>query len=307
MTRRSFCILGGTGFVGHHLAARLARDGHDIRILTRYREAHRDLLVLPTVKLVEADVHDPLSLRAQFIGCDTVVNLVGIVNERGRDGRGFEIAHTRLAESVASACVDTGVERLLHMSALKADPAGPSFYLRSKGKAELAVKQGAGDRLAWTIFRPSVIFGPGDSFFNRFAALLKVSPVLPLARPNARFAPVYVGDVAEAFARAAGKASTAGREYELCGPYVYSLREIVALTAERTGRRRWVVGLPTSLAKAQARAMDFVPGKPFSTDNFLSLSVHSLCDPQAPGLRALGITPTAVESVLDTYLGSRAA
>ena len=132
------------------------------------------------------------------------------------------------------------------MSALKADPKGPSHYLRSKAEAERAIREGADERLAWTVFRPSVIFGPGDSFFNRFSGLLRILPVVPLARPNAQFAPVYAGDVAEAFARAAVRSSTRRRVFELCGPYVYSLREIVELTAQRLGKGRWIVGLPTS-------------------------------------------------------------
>ncbi|MEJ2515894.1 MAG: complex I NDUFA9 subunit family protein [Gammaproteobacteria bacterium] len=306
MRRRSICILGGTGFVGHHLVARLARDGHDMTVLTRYREAHRDLLVLPTLRLVEADVHDPLALRTHFTGCDTVINLVGILNERGHDGSGFAAVHTRLAESVVSAARVTGVRRLLHMSALKADPSGPSHYLRSKGEAERAVREGCAGAVDWTIFRPSVIFGPGDSFFNRFAGLLKTFPVLPLARPNARFAPVYVGDVAEAFARALATTAAEGVTYELCGPFVYSLREIVELTAGHMGVKRAVVRLPTSIARLQARIMDFLPGKPFSTDNFRSLSVHSICNASAPGLKELGIRPAGVESVLDRYLGAPA-
>ena len=301
MTRRSFCILGGTGFVGHHLAARLAREGHDIRILTRYREAHRDLLVLPTVKLVEADVHDPLTLRAQFGGCDTVVNLVGIVNERGRDGRGFELAHTRLAESVVSACVDAGVERLLHMSALKADPVGPSFYLRTKGKAELAVQEGAGDRLAWTIFRPSVIFGPGDSFFCRFAGLLRMTPIaFPLACPEARFAPIYVGDVVTAFQRALDDKRTFGERYDLCGPKAYRFRELVDYTARLIGAKRRVIPLGDRLSRLQAGIMEYVPGKPFSRDNYLSTRSDSVCAGSFP--EVFGFEPQPVESIVPTYI-----
>jgi NADH dehydrogenase len=300
--RRAVCLLGGTGFVGHHLAARLAHDGHELTVVTRYREAHRDLLVLPALTLVQADVTDPLTLRQLFAGCSAVINLVGIVNERGRDGSGFARLHTRLAGDVVAACRDAGVRRLLHMSALNADPAGPSHYLRSKGLAEQAVRDGAGAAVSWTLFRPSLMFGPGDFLFNRFAGLLRLLPVLPLARPEARFAPVYVGDVVEAFARCLDDPSTAGRSYELCGPRTWSLRAMAEAAADQLRLRRRIVGLPDPLARLQARIMDFVPGKPFSTDNYRTLAVDGVCVGKAPGLDALGIAPRSVEGVIGSYL-----
>lgn len=303
--RRTVCLLGGTGFVGRHIAARLVRDGHEVVVPTRYREASRRLLVLPTLRLVEADVHDPLVLRSLFAGCDAVVNLVGILNERGRrDGGGFDAVHARLPELVVAACRDAGVGRLVHMSALQADPAAPSHYLRSKAAGERAVREGAGELLTWTLFRPSVVFGPEDHLFNRFARLLRLFPVLPLARPNARFAPVYVGDVAAAFVRALQMPATGGMTYELCGPHVWSLRELVELTADTLSIRRRILVLPNAVAQMQARLMECLPGKPFSIDNYHTLLVHNLCDPSRPGLKALGIEATAVEAVIGSYLGA---
>lgn len=297
------CILGGTGFVGRHLAARLARAGQAVRIPTRNPARSRDLLVLPGVSLVRTDVHDPDQLRAACAGARAVVNLVAILNERGRDGRGFEHVHVELVRKLLDACRRLGVSRLLHMSALRADPAGPSHYLRTKGEAERLL--GGEHGIAVTIFRPSVIFGPGDAFISRFARLLRMpSPVFPLPRADARFAPVHVRDVVEACARALDDRQTAGESYELCGPRVYALREIVGLIAAAVGRRRHVASVPDALARLQARVMDYLPGKPFSTDNFLSLTVDSVC--QRDGFARLGIVPASLEPVLRQQFGAGA-
>jgi NADH dehydrogenase len=293
-------VLGGTGFVGRHLSARWTQLGHTLRVPTRSRARHRDLLVLPRVALVQGDVHDAQALRAFCEGCDTVVNLVGILNERGSDGRGFRHAHVELAQKVVDACAALGTKRLLHMSALGAGVDAPSHYLRTKGEAEAIVRRATG--IAATVFRPSLIFGPDDSFLNRFAGLLRLpSPLFPLPRADARFAPVHVGDVVEACTRALDDARTAGKTYELCGPRVYTLREIVGEIAQTLSLRRRIVPLPDAVARLQARIMDFVPGKPFSTDNFLSLTIDSVC--AQDGLARLGVRPTALETSLRTLAG----
>jgi NADH dehydrogenase len=267
---------------------------------TRDVARHRDLLVLPGVTLVRTDVHDPAALRDVCAGSGVIVNLVGILNERGRDGRGFSEAHVELSRKVVEACNALGIERLLHMSSLKADlPEAPSHYLRTKGEAEAIVRASG---LAWTIFRPSTIFGPEDSFINRFAGLLRLpSPVFPLPRADARSAPVYVGDVAEAFRSALRRRDTAGQTFELCGPRVYTLREIVEAIAQARGQHRRILALPDGLARLQAGVMDHMPGKPFSTDNYLSLTVDAVC--AEGGLRRLGIEPTPLESELRLQLG----
>jgi NADH dehydrogenase len=301
------CVLGGTGFVGAHLVARLVSDGHRVKVLTRNREAHRDLLVLPDLDLVNTDVHDPGQLAAQFGGCDIVVNLVGILNERGRSGAGFHRVHTELAGKVVRACHSAGVPRLLHMSALGADAErAPSHYLRSKGAAENLVRKGSHNGIDLAIFRPSVIFGPGDSFTNRFARLLRRLPAaLPLARSEARFAPVYVGDVVEAMVRTIEASACGGKTYELCGPRIYTLSEIVRFIANTLGLRRWIFSLPDFLGRMQALLMDFVPGKPFSSDNYRSLLIDSVCN--RDGFAELEIVPHPMEAIVRQYLGVRSA
>ena len=298
----SICILGGTGFVGSQLCGRLVRDGHALRVLTRNRDRHRELLVLPGLELVAANVHDPAVLAEQFRGRDAVVNLVGILNERGRSGAGFRAAHAELARKVVAACRSAGVRRLLHMSSLRAGPDAPSHYLRSKGEAERIVREESGP-IAWTIFQPSVIFGAADRFMNRFAGLLRLLPLLPLARADARFAPVYVGDVVEALARALGEPSTQRAAFQLCGPQVYTLRELVRYVAGVLALPRRVFGLPDALGYLQALMLDFVPGKPLSLDNFRSLELDSVCSED--GLARLGIAPTPLPAVVPGYLGSR--
>ena len=243
MKPQSIVVLGGTGFVGHHLVPRLQRDGHCITLLSRNREQHRELGVLPRVAVVNADVHDHAALTRHLAGADAAINLVGILNERGSDGRGFRKAHVELTENLIAACAAAHVPRLLQMSSLRAGE-GDSHYLATRGEADARVQA---SELAWTIFRPSVIFGPGDGLFFRFARLLRMAPVLPLARAHAKFAPVYVGDVAEAFARALIHPHTIGRIYELAGPRAIELREVVRWTARMIGKRRLVIGLPDAL------------------------------------------------------------
>lgn len=293
----SVCVLGGTGFVGYQLVAGLNNAGIHARVLTRRRERHRHLLVLPYVELIEADVHDPAVLRRQFADRDAVINLVGILNEKGHRGEGFRHVHVDLAKKVLEACKHCGVRRLLHMSALGADQnRGPSHYLRTRGEADNHLHTFAAPEIALTSFRPSVIFGRDDSLFNRFAGLLSLAPVFPVACPQAKFAPVYVGDVAQRFVDAIGDRATFGKRYNLCGPEVWTMLEIVRYVCRLKGWRRLLVPLPDWLSKLQASVFEFVPGKPFSRDNFKSLRVDSVC-PEG------GTCPTPVEAVVPHYLG----
>lgn len=295
------CILGGTGFVGSHLLARLTADRHRLRVVTRHRERHRRLWVLPSLEMVEADVFDPEALERAVDGADVVINLVGILNERGRSGKGFERAHVELPRRLLNVCRKRQVNRLLHMSALGADAAyGASHYQRTKGEGENIVHGAAGIHV--TSFRPSVIYGPNDAFFNRFARLLRLAPgIFPLACPEARFAPVHVADVVEAFTRAIDNPTTYGKRYDLCGPRVYTLRELVQYTADVLGLRRKIVGLGPLLSRLQAELMEYVPGKPFSRDNYLSMQHPNICDGPFP--EVFGITPRRIESTVPIYLG----
>jgi uncharacterized protein YbjT (DUF2867 family) len=296
------CLLGGTGFVGARLAAHLVGAGHRVTVLSRNREAHRALRVLPGLAVENCDVYDEAQLAERFRGHEVVVNLVGILNERGFGGGGFRRAHTELTGGALQAARSAGVGRFVQVSALGAAADGPSHYLRSKGAAERLVRE-ADAGLEWTIHEPSVVFGPGDSFLNRFAALLEALPLaFPLAMADAKLQPVHVDDVVEALIRSVEGRAPARRTYQLGGPRVYTLREIVEFVAECTGRRRLVVGLPAPLARLQALAMDFVPGKPFSSDNYRSLRVDSVC--AEDGFALLGIKPRSMAASARLYLGA---
>jgi NADH dehydrogenase len=302
MRPQSIVVLGGTGFLGTRLVARLIKDGHRVTVLSRDREQHKHLLVLPGLTLENCDVYVAAQLSEQFRGKDVVINLVGILNERGFGGSGFRRAHTELTQGILQAARSAGVTRLLQVSALKAAVDAPSYYLRSKGDAEQLIRESS-SALDWTIFQPSVMFGPGDSFLNRFAGLLAAIPVaFPLAKPNARFQPVLVDDVIEAMLRCLNGGATSRQTYELGGPQVYSLREIVGLVAKLTGRRRWIVGLPDVVARTQALVMDFVPGRPFSSDNYRSLTIDSVCTED--GFAKLGIKPQSMVASARQYLGA---
>lgn len=292
------CLLGGTGFVGRELAMRLVAAGHYVRIVTRHRERHRDLLVLPTAHVEQGDPTNAALLKQAIHGVDAVVNLVGILNESRQES--FERVHVELPRRIVKACEDAGVARLIHMSALGASLDAPSAYLRSKAAGE-AVVRAANLALAPTIMRPSVIFGPGDRFTRRFAYwLARVPGAFPLAAAHARLQPVYVDDVVAAFIYALRQRHTAGKEYSLCGPGAFSLQEIVASIAASMGLRKRVVALSAQVGQWQAMLMELLPGKPLTRDNLASLSRDNVCSEPFPA--EFGIVPARLEEMLPLYL-----
>ena len=306
MEINTVAILGGSGFVGQHVCHALAAEGYRVRVATRDRErAKKRLILLPTVDVDNVNVHDPAELSAFVRGADALVNLVGVLHQ-GSGSASFEQAHAELARRVVTVCRSERIKRLLHMSALNADPAGPSIYLRTKGEAERVVRDSG---LAWTIFRPSVIFGRGDRFLNLFAELLRFVPFLPLASPDARFQPVFVEDVAAAFETSLEDGESLGKSYDLCGPRAYSLRELVEYVNAITGRRRPIIGLNDAMSYAQASTMELPPFKQIlraldmlmTRDNYRSMKVDSVCRCEFP----FGIAPTALEAVAAAYLGNR--
>jgi len=288
-------VLGGTGFVGRHLVPRLSAEGHRVTVIARRREDARHLILLPTVEVVEGDPLGAAVLARLTRDANVVVNLIGILNERARDT--FERVHVDAARTVVDACARNGVERLLHMSAINADPAGPSRYLRSKGEAEAIV---ASSSLAWTIFRPSVMFGREDAFLNLFARLQKALPVVALAAPDARFAPVYVGDVAHAFAASLRGDATLRQRYELCGPDVYTLEALVRYVGKLTGHPRPIVRLSPALSRLQARILELLPGPLMSRDNLASMQRDAVCGGPFPPV--FGLQPVKLEATAPAWL-----
>lgn len=294
-------ILGGTGFVGRSVCGLLVdRSGGgsaQIVVPSRRPERAKHLQSLPTLRLVDADVHDEVQLTALLRGRDAVINLVAILH--GNEAQ-FERAHVALPRTLAKACAAAGVKRVIHVSALGAGPNAPSRYLRSKTAGE-AVLSGAG--LALTVLRPSVIFGEHDSFLNLFAQLQSVFPVMPLAGADARFQPVWVQDVAAAIVKCLDDDSTIGKTFELAGPQVLTLKQLVQAAGRYAGHVRPVIGLPDALGKLQALAMEMMPGVPLmSRDNLASMRVPNVASGKLPGLAQLGITASTIEAVVPDYL-----
>ncbi|OIJ39505.1 complex I NDUFA9 subunit family protein [Massilia timonae] len=302
-------LIGGTGFIGQHLAARLSDDGVGVLVPVRHYESAKQLTMLPGVDVEVANIHDDAVLRKLLAGRDAVINLVGVLHGgHGRPyGEGFRHLHVELPRRIAAACADVGVPRYLHMSALGADSSNPSsspsMYGRSKSDGELAAR--SQPTVAATVFRPSVVFGPGDHFLTMFARLQRHLPLVPLAASRARFQPVYVGDVAAAFSIALARPDLRDATIELGGPAVYTLGQLVRLAGRFAGRERPVLGLPDWAARLQARLFELLPGDPLvSRDNLDSMLVDNVvaADTHALTAESLGIKLTAIESAAPHYL-----
>ncbi len=320
MARRLVTVFGGSGFIGRHLVRRLAAEGWTVRVAVRDPEGAQFLTTfghMGQIVPVFADIGRDETVRAAVRDAEAVVNLVGILYERRRGA--FHRVHVDGARNVAAAAQQAGVTTLVHISALGADPASPSLYARTKAEGEQAV--GAAFTAA-TIFRPSVIFGPEDSFFNRFAKMARVSPALPVVSGDAlrlrkvdgrhvfepfgsggpRFQPVYVGDVADAIMECLRSPARAGHTYELGGPRIYTMKEVMELVLRVTERRRLLVPVPLPLAHVEAMVLQLLPNPMLTTDQVKLLRHDNVVSGNLPGLERLGIVPTAAEVIVPTYL-----
>lgn len=319
MSFEKICVLGGSGFVGKAVVAELVSRGKHVRVLTRKRERAKELILLPTVEVVEADIHDERVLARQLNGCDAVINLVGILHETNKSRvdkpqarRGdFQASHIELPRKIIAACAQNGIRRFLHMSALGADPVSRSAYQRSKGVGEALVREAglmadispgtlggakltARRNMQITVFRPSVIFGLDDHFLNLFARLLNTFPVLPLACPNTQFQPVYVWDVARSFADSLDDLDTFNQTYDLCGPRVYTLIDLVRLVGQMSGRNKILLPLCDRLSFFNAWAMEFKPATKLMTrDDYYAMQTPNICAGNTPD----NWSPQALEAV----------
>lgn len=297
MQLRKICVLGGSGFVGSSVVAKLDQAGYSVTVLTRRRDSGKHLFLLPNVNVVECDVMNDQQLAAGLQGADAVINLIGILHQGG--AASFDAIHHQLPARLAKICEASGVKRIVQMSSLQADAKAPSEYLRSKAAGEAALLAYA-QKINITIFRPSVIFGRGDSFINLFAALIKLLPVVLLAKPNARFQPVWVEDVASCFAASIRDTRTYGQVYELAGPKVYSFRQLVQQVMSALGVQRPVIGLCNMLSYTQAFMMELLPVKLMSRDNVRSMEVDSVSEQPFPEI--FGVEPASLEVVIPEYL-----
>lgn len=300
MDRRLITVFGGSGFLGRHIIPRLAREGWIIRVAARDTEASLFLKMFGDpgqIVPIAADVTRPDSVKAAVIDADAVINLVGILFPSGRNK--FDDVHAQGAANVAAAARDAGATRLIQISAIGADADSEAVYARTKAAGEQAAKA-AFPKV--TILRPSVVFGPEDDFFNRFAALARLLPVLPVF--DSKFQPVYVGDVADATMKVLSDTATRGKTYELGGPRVISYREVMKIVLAETGRDRWLVPLPLWLASIQAWFFEWLPVPPLTRDQVKLLGVDNVVSANALGLKDLGIAATAVDAIVPTYLAS---
>lgn len=308
MQYKTIAVLGGSGFVGEAIVHRLVAQGRRVKVATRRRAHAQRLSVLP-IDIIECDINQPAQLARFLASADAVINLVGILNgRRGRPyGQDFAAAHVELPRQLIEACRRARIERVLHMSALGTDaaPAGdsraPSMYLRSKSVGEALVR--AATDLHTTVFKPSVIVGDDDGFITLFASLHRVLPLIPLAAPNSRFQPIWVGDVAQAFVNALDMPAACGASYELGGPRAYTLEELVRQIGRGTGHPRPILRLPRALARLQAMVAEHLPGALVTRDNLDSMSIDSVLDGELDA--ALRLVPTSFETILANWRNGR--
>jgi uncharacterized protein YbjT (DUF2867 family) len=299
-TRRVATVFGGSGFIGRYVVKRLAQHGYIVRVAVRDPGSALFLKVMGAVGQVVplyASVTNEPTVRRAVEGAEIVVNLVGILTETR--SASFQAIHTDGAERIARLSAAAAVDRLIQMSAIGADPASPSRYASSKGKAEQAVLAAFPNA---TILRPSLVFGLEDQFFNRFAAIARLSPIMPVIAGDTNMQPVYVRDVADAVMAALAAPATRGKIFELGGPKVWTFREILAFILKQTRRDRKLVDIPMGIARLQAAILQYVPGKPLTPDQLLMLTRDNVVAPGAAGLADLGITPTPVELIVPAYL-----
>ena len=294
-------VFGGAGFIGRYVVQRLAEQGAIIRVPSRHTARALFLKPLGGVGQINVEAWNPSAaseVERLLTGADIAVNLVGILFE-SRSGD-FERLQARFPGEVGAAAARLGLERVVHLSAIGADPNSKAAYGRTKAAGEAALQASFPQA---TILRPSIVFGPEDNFFNRFARMSQLSPVLPLiGGGRTRFQPVYVGDVADAVVAALGRPETAGRTYELGGPAIYSFKELLAYLLRVTGRRRLLVNLPFGLASLQAKLLQFLPEPPLTPDQVVMLERDNVVSAGAAGLAELGLQPTPLEVIVPQYL-----
>jgi uncharacterized protein YbjT (DUF2867 family) len=302
MQFKNIYVLGGSGFVGSAIVAKLDDAGYSVTVLTRRRNSAKHLILLPNVSVVECNVFDHLALTTALKDADAVINLLGILHQTKH--LSFDRMHHELPAILAKICIDLGIKRLLHMSSLRADKNAPSLYLQSKAAGEVALMAIAGkasqNKLNISIFRPSIIFGRDDKFINLFATLVKIMPVILLAKPDAKFQPIWVEDVASCFVNSLDNISSYGKTYELAGPKVYSFRELVQQVMVTLQLRRPIIGLNDGLSYAQAMMMELLPIKIMSRDNVRSMAVDSTSE--KPLAAIFNVVPSALEAIIPEYL-----
>lgn len=312
MARQLVTVFGGSGFIGRHLVQRLAATGAAIRIAIRYREDAHFLKTMGDVGQIttlETDIADPAEIRRAVEGADWIVNLVGIFHPSGRHT--FENLHAKAPGQIAAAAKAAGASRFVHISALGADDEAESVYARTKAEGEAAVLAAFPEA---TIIRPSVVFGPEDNFFNMFARMAIWAPFLPVIDKHAwrignmfgdggpKFQPVYVGDIASAIVAALQNADQGGKIFELVGPHVYTMRQIMEMTLREIRRDRWLMPMTFGMAKLQAALMSIWPKPLLTRDQVLMMMRDNVASGNFSGFKDLGIEPTTAEAILPTYL-----
>jgi uncharacterized protein YbjT (DUF2867 family) len=298
---RRVTVFGGSGFIGRYVVQRLAQQGWVVRVAVRDPAAALFLKPMGDVGQIvpmHADVCDPAAVAVALEGADVAINLVGILHERGR--RTFQAVHADAPTELARAATKARLSRVVHISAIGADAKSDSRYAQTKAAGEAGLRE---HFAAATIVRPSIVFGPEDHFFNRFAGMARLAPALPLiGGGHTRFQPVYVCDIADAIMQALADPATRGKTYELGGPRIYTFRALMEYILAQIGRRRWLINLPIGLANFQAALVEWLPNPPLTRDQVRQLGHDNVVRADALGLAALGVKATPLEAIVPTYL-----